>query len=199
MFAQRVDSNKVNTRVGNPPNNATGSGSVSSNDIVQAAQDIKDGYGQCGGGYSYNSLDVSCMKNFLLSKGHSTNLVDAFESRRESSITDLGCSECLGYVATVLALLTGDTETLRYPTAASVLGTRTFNSGPELFQQIPSTQDIQPGDIAVTGIGGAGHIVIVKQPQGALFIALESNGNSQCQVTDFRTLVKSNYTFYRRM
>lgn len=197
VFAQKAYSEKVPTRVGNPSTEAPGT--VASSSIVQAAQDIKDGYAQCGGGYSYNSLNVSCMKNFLLSKGHPANLVNAFEQRRESSITDLGCSECLGYVATVLTLLSGDTDTLRYPYAAAVLDTHTFISGADVFQQLPSSTDPQPGDIAVTGIGTYGHIVIVKQPQGALFTALESNGNSTCQVTDFRTLIRSNYTFYRKI
>ncbi len=194
VFAQDAKSNTERIKFGNPPTPPI------SSTVVGAAQAIKSAYDGCASGFTQETSGLgTCLRQQLLSAGYSEAVLDAFETRRRSGIAD-GCTQCLGFVGLVLTLLSGSTSTLvGIPSAKDVLNSTTITAGSLLFEQIPSTEPIQPGDIGVSGGGTWGHILLVNTIEGNIkFSALESNGNFDCRITDSRMILKELYTFYRQ-
>lgn len=175
----------------------TSPSSGSGNSLIKAGRDIKAAYDICENGYTYNVNNVgACLRTQLSGMGYSSSLVDAFESRRAGTITDRNCTECLGYVALALTLVSGSTNTLTQAQASDVLSSSTITAGSITLTKQPAGTSPQPGDIAVAG-GGAGHIAIVNSVAGAVFTALESNSDLDCKIRDNRSIPVDRYTFYR--
>ena len=191
-FAQTT----VRTRVGSPPQNSGALG---------VAKDLKASYDKCSGGSTVDKPGLGdCLRADLLYRGYSYNVLDAFEARRKSSLVfhdgplrnPTICTECLGYVALVLTLLSGSTNTLTQLSAAGVYPLTSFTAGSLVFNSI-GPEPLLPGDIGAKG-GGSGHIVIVNDVRGNIkFTALESNGNYDCRVTDAREINREPYNFFR--
>lgn len=190
----RSESGTITTKVGSPP--------IPSNDLVRAAEDIKSAYDNCSDGYTYPKPGlVDCLKNNLKNMNYSDDVVNAFESRRAKSITENGCTECLGFVGIVLALISGSSDTLMYGAASIIPSLPSFTAGNYTYVRLAPNDEIKAGDIAATGSGGGynfGHIAIVKNVQGVLFTAIESNANVTCGITNNRTVPRDRYTFFRK-
>lgn len=188
------------------PNPSPPAGSLPTTALfLKAARDIKTAYDVCAGGLTYDANGIrSCLSGQLQQIGYSSANVSAFEARRRTTITDPNkCTECLGYVAIALTLVTGNTNTLTQPSAASVLNSSEITAGGLRFVKMPTGTLMQVGDIAVAG-GGFGHIAIVDAViDGTIFRALESNNTgNNCRVTNTRLLPairqENPYVFYRQ-
>lgn len=200
VFAQfATQSNTVRTKVGNPPQE--------SNNLVKAALDTKDAYHECAGGYTFDARIVppDCLKTSLGRKAYANSIVDAFEARRKRSLVNTTgrgfCSECVGFVAISLTLISADTNTLSIGSPHALLNVDRFSvSGPAgsyIYRKIGSG-DVQPGDIGI-GEPGYGHILIVKEPKGhGAFIGIESHWGLDCSVKDSIEHSRFYYTFFRR-
>ncbi len=189
-----------------------GGGGIPS-DFVQAGEQIKAAYDQCGNGFTFDDISglPTCFFNYIknISSDAHAQLV---ESRRQQSLVDSAdvaggrCTECPGFIGIAVTHWTNSNDpccNLSYYAAGDIndLG-GSFRAGQYTFKSIGSgvLAIIQSGDIAVAGGGGnPGHIAIVKDVSGyAGFIALESNAGLDCKVTDNRVVPKDNYTFYRK-
>lgn len=189
----RTESNTVQTQVGSPP--------VPSNNLVKAGEDVKSAYDQCSSGLTFEKQGLSdCLKNKLNGFGYADQTLNAFERRRQTSLVPHGwgvCTECLGFVGTVLTLVTGDINTLRSYRASDIVQLTSFTAGNDLYQKIYSIP-VQLGDIGAGSQGGNGHIVIVKDLQGEIKItAVESNANGDCRVTNTITYPKEMFVYFR--
>jgi hypothetical protein len=247
VSAQVAVSNCVYTKVGNPLDSlpVCGSGSTAANNLVRSAEDIKTAYDNCiqpqtsdpdkvYGGYTHNypGMDV-CLRNTLQTFGYSNEQLDAFEKVRTRLLVSSpinkslpwemllrSCDQCVGYVATALALahdtpsvLTGGSLNC----AGSINGFPSgFGVGSYFYTRIGSGYAgtdgkeflIQAGDVAVAGsgcnpfaklpYGDYGHILIVSEVTygGGSFTAFESNAGHDCKVTGGRSINRTQYTFY---
>ena len=197
VFAQlQTDSNTINTRVGNPP---------ASNDVAKIGTDIKSAYDACNSGDTHDTTGTldSCLRTQLTGFGYSSELLDAFETRRKSSITSHGdgtyCTECVGYVGLVLTILSGRTSTLLVNAASDVTGLSSISAGGTVFRKLGDTEPLLPGDVGAHG-GGSGHILRVNEVLGNVkFTGLESNGNLDCRVTSSREINRDGYVFFRKV
>lgn len=203
-YAQmRTDSNTISTQVGHPTTSTSPSQNVSSDSVINTGEDIKAAYDHCGTNTYERSGLASCLKGVLQGLGYTADKLSAFETRRQSSLVPENnggrCTECLGYVGVVLAIATGDTSALLGPySAAAVADSNSYQVGTYTYRRIPASQPPSPGDFGVSTSGGSGHIVLVKEVHGATFIALESNQQETCQITDNRDTPLSNYIFYHK-
>lgn len=216
-FAQNSESNCVLTKVGNPNEPSPTCGKKGATQIVQAADVIRQAYVQCGKPnsgqtYVYDGLG-DCLKREIKRFSNNAYLdtqLQAFDSVRRSVIAD-NCSQCIGYVKSVLAIVDETTSPIPGSTNANtVISTATndsFTSGRYWYTLIGHgfSADIQPGDVGVTNAFNWGHILIVKQiHNNTHFYAYESHWNLDCGVTDNnlhpKAEVGSNgeYYFYRR-
>lgn len=191
-----TESDDVITRVGNPKEE------IVTNDVVKAATQLRRAYVECGkpaGATFITPLLPECLQKHLAQYGHSESKLAAFESRRKNTITGLQCTECLGYVALVLTLMTGDTNTLTQNSPADTIQLTSFSAGPLTFTKLPKDTQPQSGDIGLTIRESAGHILIVKSRDGnEKFTAIESNWGSSCLATDDQTHRTDFYEFYRK-
>jgi hypothetical protein len=197
VFAQlQTDSNTINTRVGNPP---------VLNDVAKIGMDIKSAYDTCNNGDTHDTNGTlgSCLRTQLTSLSYLNAYLDAFETRRKSSMTNhpdgTYCTECVGYIGLILTLLSGSTNTLNVNAASDVTSFSSINAGGVVFQKISDSEPLLPGDIGAHG-GEAGHILMVNQVLGNVkFSALESNGNFDCHITSGREINRDGYVFFRKM
>lgn len=215
LFAQTAPSNCVVTKVGTPlisptlPANCAGG---SSSDVIKAGEDVKAAMDSCEQGFTFDVAGVdTCLKNYLTNVGYSPERVGAYLARRKTAMVyhvnadgrQGYCNECLGFVGTVLTLVTGDTNALLgFGAAGNVTKLQSFKAGDTTYVKIGSgiQADIQPGDIAIAGNDSdPGHITFVKEVQGNIaFIALESNANYDCKLYDTRKVQKTPYSYYRK-
>lgn len=197
VFAQlQTDSNTINTRVGNPP---------ASNDVVKIGTDIKSAYDTCNNGDTHDTTGTlgSCLRTQLSGLGYSDTLLDAFETRRKSSMTlhpdGTFCTECVGYVGLVLTLLSGNANTLGVEFASDIASLPSLSAGTIVFQRLPDNESLQPGDVGAKG-GGAGHVLVVNEVVGNIkFTAFESNANLDCHITSTKEWNKDGWVFFRKM
>jgi len=195
---QQSESNVKRTRVGNPA--TTGEG------LLGVGLVIKDAYDACSSGDTHEPpASLSCLQTQLSQSGLPQAQIDAFSSnystRKVGSPIGRGvsCIQCLGFVGLVVSTYT-EADSLRYPNPKAMSGLGSFSSGGKTFQQLARGTTPEPGDIGVHGGGTDGHIVIVKESVGNVrFKALESNGNSDCRITDTRDILidQYGYTFFR--
>lgn len=180
---------------------------------------------------AHPGMDV-CLKDILQPFGYSLDTVLTFETVRHrffiispqnpklpAAIRKRQCNQCVGYVATALAIAESSTSVLTgglLRCAGSVNNfPGGFSAGGAFYARIgvgsATNFTPEPGDVAVAGgscdgpsathpYGDYGHILIVKEvlPGSAKFIALESNGGEDCKVTNGRALYRNRYTFYRK-
>lgn len=232
-FAQTTQSNRVNTRVGDAPIKTGG------DNIISAANIIFEGYKKCAGGFSYDAQikkdakdpTRSCLIVFLEENNYGDLPVSAFETTRKRGLVDNTgqgvCNECLPYVATVLALASGDGNALNFgnpravlerakiketPTSPETPGfSLTTAAGTQFYKPVGGT-DPQPGDIGITITSGQtsntafGHILIVNSidERTGEFSAFESNWGPHCSIrNDVTHPIKDKdhpngyYIFYR--
>ncbi len=214
--AQISESNCVLTQVGNPAAPSPNCGKKSTTLITEASDYIRQGYVKCGrpsgATYLYDGLG-GCLRGELqrLSGNKYTDIqLQAFEAVRRSVIAN-NCSQCIGYVKSVLALVDESTSPIPGSTNANtVINSATngnFMSGRYRYTLVGrgTAADIQPGDVGATNEGVWGHILIVKQVHNNThFYAYESHWHLSCGVTDNVLHPKANpqtgaeYYFYRR-
>lgn len=191
FFVQEVNAQtSLRTRVGNP--------TETTSNIVKAAQDVKTAYDSCSNGYTHQKPGLGeCLSEQLLGLGYNEQQVSAYEQRRSIAFPD-GCTQCVGYVGTVLSLLSSSPNTILVPSAASIANFSSITAGDTIYDRLPAGEPLQPGDIGAIG-GGFGHVLIVKEPDGNMaFHALESNGRLDCRVTDNRRINRDGYVFFRQ-
>ncbi len=211
-IAQISESNCILTKVGNPtePSPACGAGGATL--ITEAADRIRQAYVTCGKPSGSTRLYLptesyslaSCMRQSLSQYNYTSTQLDAFERSRASVIAD-GCSQCIGYVKSVVTLIdTSSNPFCTYCNASGVIAGDpiSLRSGNYTYQKVEgdgNAADIQPGDIGVTKRGVWGHILIVKQVKDRVsFYAYQSHWKLDCMVTDNYVVDKEGYVFYRR-
>lgn len=173
---------------------------TSNNQLINAAQAIKDAYTTCSGGYTYEGNNA-CIEGEIKNHGFSQEAINAFHNRRPGTITVINkCTECLGFIGLALALTTLSSSALAGPdffSASNVYGLSSFSAGSTTYTKVSGPP--QPGDIGVTNIYESGHILIVKSvnSSGILLTALESNFVT-CMATDNQTHVASTYVYFRK-
>lgn len=197
VFAQqRTDSNTVRTKVGNPK---------ISNDTIKAGEDIKAAYDACEDGYTFEKSGLGeCLRTQLSSLGYDSAMIDAFESKRQSSMAD-GCTQCLGFVREAMALVSGSSSDNLggFGGASALTQLQSLTAGSIVFSRVPDGQPPEAGDI-VAHDGGWGHAAIVKGINGNVnFTLLESNGEQTgdkpvCRATDYRAVNTDGYVFFRK-
>lgn len=183
VFAQ---TRSVRTKVGNPK----------LGDTLKIGYDIKHAYDVCNGGYTWDPGGIgACLRTELEKLGYDENALNLFDKVRPKTLwpqeppnETRPCTQCLGYVRLVLALLSGNPDVLGYGAAGEVAGLSSFSAGPYTWTRLPDTggtvPDLKPGDIGAHAKGGYGHIFIVVNAWGAKLQLLESNGLGKCQITD---------------
>ncbi len=195
-LAATQKSETVRTSVGDPAVLPPALDGVNS-DILKAAIATKLAYDKCSAGYTHARVGLNnCLHDQLLSSGYSEEQIRTFEQRRQGSFAD-GCTQCLGFIGIVTSLITGTTDTFKQGYAGAVTE-NSYTFGGITFVKIPNTEKLQPGDIGVN-LGYPGHILFVKrQLDDIRFEAVESNGDSDCRVTDDKVrLVELYQHFYR--
>lgn len=217
-----LSSNCVITKVGDagePP--APQPGCAGGSDaFIRAAEDIKTAYDVCESGLTFDQPTLAgCLQAELSKAGYDDEHVRNFSVRRGNSLvyhtgpTGSGlCTECLGYVGTVIALWANTSdpnESLNtLPTAGSIndlYAATGFEAGNKHWAPIGSgiSAQIQQGDIAVAGSSFNGdHIGIVYTIRDDVSMDLiESNGGYDCRISTTRgpdsPSFKERYTFYR--
>jgi len=154
---------------------------VSNNELENASQDLYDAINSC---YSSTPISISmassgCTNGNLQKTQFSSHIGVADENT--GSINPL---QCTAFVYMSVALATGSSISTSINEAKDMLQYPQFSAGNNTYKELPPNSIPQPGDVGVAGpysgqgiiIGGAGHILVVKQPQGkAGFIALEAN------------------------
>lgn len=208
---ERIISNTVITQFGNAPLDQKPAST--NTDLSKAAQNLIEAYSICPpiGKSDFVSVDrTECLQSFLKTRGYSDSVLRAFGVRRSTSITDAQCTECLGFVALALTLISGDINTLLGSPIESGV-----NIGNPLYvynklSQFPVgkftysiTDRMEEGAVGMgvshplETLSGAGHALIVKKVLGNIkFIAYESSYNPICVVSDNREHPKDPYKFY---
>ncbi len=186
-----------------------GSGS-SNNSLVEAAQDLYNETVACSSDRRF-TFDICSFSKNLSNTPFSANIDAALQSITPDGA---GCTQCTNFVYTAVALATGQQLEPNISAAADALDYNQLTAGGDTFVKQPANTIPQPGDIGVAAawasiangaeyVGGAGHILIVKKPEGNVkFYALEANfpePSNSCQVADsvfehFDGL----YTFFRK-
>lgn len=185
-----VNKDEARTKIGNPVSSASS--------LIGASLDIKLAYESCTGGGTFEQTGLTdCLREFLATTSHSATYRDTFLATRPSTLTDRGCTECLGFVRLAATLAHGGGDGLALANASAVVPLSSFSAGGITYRKISASDSLQAGDIGAHG-GGDGHIVIVNEPLGNVkFTALESNGNFDCRITDNRQILRDGYSFFR--
>ncbi len=193
----KVTSNKVKTAVGNPAP-LPGDGTSSSSPLLQAGMDLLMAYKTCapGSGSTVNNPGIKgCLMDYLR-KDYSQSIGN-FDVRYGGAVTDR-CVECVGFVALSLALTGGGSAPLYGGNASYFATLDNITAGTFVYQRIKPGEAPEPGDIGASVAGTFGHILIVKSvPQPVEFIAVESNWNYSCAVSDQFSHRSRDYVFFR--
>jgi murein DD-endopeptidase MepM/ murein hydrolase activator NlpD len=180
------------------PANAPGGGG-GGGDLVSAGEAVVHAFGQCQSGLT-NLGNDACVNGSLRKAGYTDKQVSQFNTRRAGSVDSAGYTECLGFASLALTLAYGDTNPLPVSNARDVLNSSSYRMGAAKFTRVAAGQAPQPGDIGIAlpgpGDGGGNHALIVKEPKGSTFIAVEGNFRAR-RATDSISHTTATYAYYR--
>ncbi len=189
------------TRVGNPP---------VAEGLLEIGLIIKSAYDGLGGDTHHPPATLSYLQSELKALGASEDQINAFSQSYPNRLVgspisskNASCIQCLGFVGLVFSTYAKTSSALQYENPKAMAGLQSLSAGGVVFQRLPQGAPPQPGDIGIHGGGSYGHIAIVKERVGNVsFKALESNGNSDCRITDNRVILidradQYGYVFFR--